>query len=79
MKIEKCLEEFYDYLEVEKNSSSETIRSYRNDFNGFISFLSSQSLDEDLDSIDVTDLKTYLVNWSQIVTGSRHLYLPDIG
>ena len=51
MKIEKCLEEFYDYLEVEKNSSSETIRSYRNDFNGLLTFLKLQGVDEEMDAI----------------------------
>src|SRR3972149_9446495 len=59
--MERYIEKFLSYLEVEKNASVHTIASYLNDLKGFAGFLSQQGngKSENLGWIDYLTLRKY--------------------
>lgn len=61
MKLEKCIKEYFDYMDAEKNSSDETMRSYKRDFTVFTSFLKSEGVGDEVTDIQVTDIRKYIV------------------
>ena len=61
MNINKCFKEFLDYMEAEKNASHYTLKNYRGDFKIFLSFMSSNNMETDIDKIEVTDIRKYIV------------------
>ena len=61
MQAEKYFKEFQDYLESEKNASEHTLKNYEGDFNIFLDFLSTNGISTEIDRIEVTDIRRYIV------------------
>lgn len=57
--IEKFLEDFLNYLSIEKNYSTNTIKSYKRDLEDFINFLESQKISS-LESLEPFHIRLYL-------------------
>jgi tyrosine recombinase XerC len=65
--MEKYIEKFIRYLEIEKNYSPHTILNYRLDLEGFRKFIG----EVDLEKIDYLILRKYLANLKENNLGSR--------
>lgn len=61
MKLEKYYNEFLDYLESERNASHHTLKNYEGDFKIFLSFLSLYEISMEVDKIETTDIRKYIV------------------
>lgn len=61
MEIWNYFDEFIDYLSVEKNISHHTKANYRSDFKIFLSFLTISEIKPDLQTLNVRDIRKYLV------------------
>jgi integrase/recombinase XerC len=55
-------ESFLQYLQIEKRYSVHTVRSYRNDLDGFFSFLSSEGIPLSPEAITSHDIRAWIVN-----------------
>jgi len=60
MKLEKCFQEFLDYLVAERDASPYTITGYKNDFKFFFEFLSHENIPMLADTITTPDIRRYL-------------------
>jgi integrase/recombinase XerC len=58
----KYKESFLQYLQIEKRYSPHTVRSYSNDLDQFYSFLSSQGLSPDPESVTSFDIRGWIVS-----------------
>jgi tyrosine recombinase XerC len=65
--MEKYIEKFIRYLEIEKNYSPHTILNYRLDLEGFRKFIG----EADLEKIDYLALRKYLANLKENNLGNR--------
>jgi integrase/recombinase XerC len=55
-------ESFLKYLEIEKRYSPHTVRSYANDLDGFIFFLSEQGLPDNAEAVTTNEIRAWIVN-----------------
>jgi integrase/recombinase XerC len=55
-------ESFLQYLQIEKRYSPHTVRSYQNDLDQFYSFISSQGLSADPESVTSNDIRAWIVS-----------------
>jgi site-specific recombinase XerD len=60
MDVQKAMDDFLFYLEVEKNYSPNTLRSYAFDLHCFSSFLHKQQRSTDLQSLDITTARRFI-------------------
>ncbi len=61
LKIQNTFNEFLDYMRSEKNASELTIDSYVSDFKIFISYFVENGIATDIQKIEVTDIRAYIV------------------
>jgi integrase/recombinase XerC len=55
-------ESFLKYLEIEKRYSPHTVRSYSNDLDGFILFLSAQGLDGNAEAVTTNEIRSWIMS-----------------
>ncbi len=67
--IEKKIEEFFEYLEVEKGSSPLTIRNYKHYLNRFVSWLTKEGIRLELRDINPEVVRQYRVYLSRFNVG----------
>lgn len=61
MLIESCIQDFLDYLEVERGSSLNTIEGYAVDLRLFLFFLKQNELPLNVEDITIQHLRQFLV------------------
>jgi integrase/recombinase XerD len=59
--MKKLLEEFFNFLSVEKGLSKNTLSSYRNDLNKYISYLENNKIDF-IDKVKRSDITNFLMS-----------------
>jgi integrase/recombinase XerC len=57
----KLIQPFLDYLQVEKNYSSHTIISYKNDLMGFVKFIQNQYNQDQLSEVNYNQIRSWIV------------------
>jgi site-specific recombinase XerD len=60
MELENLFRDFTDYLISERNSSKLTIEAYKRDFNIFLTFLSINSIEKNIDFINTQIIRRYI-------------------
>lgn len=61
LKVQNTFNEFLDYLRSENNASELTINSYIGDFKIFLSYLIENGIPTDIEKIQVTHIRSYIV------------------
>lgn len=60
------INQFLDYLSLEKNYATNTVKSYKNDLNKLTAYLSEHKLDFDISDLKKRDIREYLVHLSSL-------------
>ncbi len=64
---------FYDYLQYEKNYSVHTITAYRADLESFSSFINKNFDQEDINSVNYSQIRSWIVNLSESGISNRSI------
>jgi site-specific recombinase XerD len=72
--LDKQIDEFLDYLEIEKGSSPLTIRNYRHYLKRFSKWMKRQKIVQKVDSINLNLIKEYRLYLSRLPAHPNRLY-----